>query len=118
ETVNGAIDISGAFNSVDMQTFNGNITCAIPEVGTNRIEAKAVTRNMHLNVHEVATIDGDIRSNSGNYQIALDGINVMHKKKDVIQKQVRFERTGSDDKVIHIHADTKTGSVYIRKADA
>ncbi|MBS4223065.1 DUF4097 family beta strand repeat-containing protein [Lederbergia citrea] len=116
ETVNGAVEISGTYQNVELQSFNGNITCTLPETGTNKIEAKAVTGNIHLNLPETATIDGDVRSNLGSYKLDLEGIDVMHEKKEIIQKQVKFKRTGTDERVIYLLADTKTGSVHIRKA--
>ncbi|MBW8349535.1 DUF4097 family beta strand repeat-containing protein [Bacillus sp. IITD106] len=116
ETVNGAIDAIGQFESVDLQSFNGNIACTLTENNTNKFEAKAVTGNIKLIVPGNSSVDGDVRSNLGNYKLELDGIDVMHEKKEIIQKQVTFKRTGSDDHVIHVLADTKTGSVNIGEA--
>ena len=75
------------------------------------IEAKVVTGNINLSLPAEATIDGDVRSNLGSYKLDIDGIDVLHEKKEIIQKQVQFKRTGSDEQVIHLLADTKTGSV-------
>ena len=117
ETVNGSIEVSGVCRNAVLQSFNGNITCTVPELGTNHIEAKAVTGNINLYLPEHATIDGDVRSNLGSYKLDIEGIDVLHEKKEIIQKQVKFKRTGSDDQVLHILADTKTGSVLVRNAD-
>ncbi|MCJ8007681.1 DUF4097 family beta strand repeat-containing protein [Lederbergia wuyishanensis] len=116
ETVNGAIEAIGQFENVDLQSFNGNIACTLTENNTNKFEAKAVTGNIKLIVPGNSTVDGDVRSNLGNYKLDLDGIDVMHEKKEIIQKQVKFKRTGTDDHVIHVLADTKTGSVNIGEA--
>ncbi|MBS4219400.1 DUF4097 domain-containing protein [Bacillus sp. FJAT-49711] len=113
ETVNGAIEALGLFENVELQSFNGNITCTLTENKTNKFEAKAVTGNIKLIVPGNSSIDGDVRSNLGNYKLDLDGIDVMHEKKEIIQKQVKFKRTSTDDHVIHVLADTKTGSVHI-----
>jgi len=118
ETVNGTVEVSGIFDNVKLQSFNGNIACKLPELGTNHLEAKAVTGNINLTLPDSATIDGDVRSNLGNYKLDLDGIDVMHEKKEIIQKQVKFKRTGSDERVIHVLADTKTGSVFVGKVES
>lgn len=117
ETVNGAIDVSGFFRNAVLQSFNGNITCSVAEAGSDKIEAKAVTGNIQLHLPEIATVDGDVRSNLGSYKLELEGINVLHEKKEIIQKQVKFKRAGTDEKVLHVLADTKTGSILVKKAD-
>lgn len=116
ETVNGALDISGNFEVLELQSFNGNITCTLPECGVKRVEAKVVTGNIHVSLPAEATIDGDVRSNLGSYKLDLEGIDVLHEKKEIIQKQVQFKRPGSDEQVIHLLADTKTGSVHLKQA--
>ncbi|GIN89156.1 hypothetical protein J6TS1_10910 [Siminovitchia terrae] len=117
ETVNGAIDLSGFCKKVELKSFNGNIHCTLEHSGAEVIEAKAVTGNIYVNVPDTATIDGEVRSNLGSYKLDLEGINVLHEKKEVIQKQMKFKRSGSDDKTLYLEADTKTGSVFIRKAN-
>lgn len=117
ETVNGSIEVSGSYRNSALQSFNGNITGTFPELGTNRVEAKVVTGNINLYVPETATIEGDVRSNLGSYKLDIDGIDVLHEKKEIIQKQVKFKRTGSDEQVMYVLADTKTGSVLLRKAE-
>ncbi|MCR2822433.1 DUF4097 family beta strand repeat-containing protein [Lederbergia panacisoli] len=116
ETVNGAIEALGLFENVELQSFNGNITCTL-ENRTNKFEAKAVTGNIKLIVPGNSSVDGDVRSNLGSYKLDLEGIEVMHEKKEIIQKQVKFKRTSIDDHVIHVLADTKTGSVHIGEAE-
>lgn len=116
ETVNGAVDVAGFSRKADLKSFNGNITCTLARAGTEMVEAKAVTGNIYVNVPDTATIDGEVRSNLGSYTLDLEGINVLHEKKEVIQKQMKFKRSGSDDQTLYLEADTKTGSVFIRKA--
>ncbi|WP_164525455.1 DUF4097 family beta strand repeat-containing protein [Siminovitchia acidinfaciens] len=117
ETVNGAVDVTGFSRKADLKSFNGNITCTLAHSGTEMVEAKAVTGNIYVNVPDSATIDGEVRSNLGSYTLDLEGINVLHEKKEVIQKQMKFKRSGSDDHTMYLEADTKTGSVFIRKAN-
>src|SRR5690606_24019866 len=88
ETVNGAIDVSGFCRKAELKSFNGNIHCTLEHSGTEMIEAKAVTGNIYVNVPDTATIDGEVRSNLGSYKLDLEGINVLHEKKEVIQKQM------------------------------
>ncbi|CAM4141317.1 DUF4097 family beta strand repeat-containing protein [Lederbergia lenta] len=117
ETVNGTVDVSGIFQVADIQSFNGNISCTLPEIGAKRIEAKVVTGNINIYLPEGATVDGDVRSNLGSYKLDLEGINVSHEKKEMIQKQVQFKRPGREEEVIHLLADTKTGSVLVKQVN-
>lgn len=116
ETVNGAVDVKGFSRKAELKSFNGNINLTLDHTGTEIVEAKAVTGNININVPDSATIDGEVRSNLGSYKLDLEGINVLHEKKEVIQKQMKFKRSGSDDQTMYLEADTKTGSVFIRKA--
>lgn len=117
ETVNGTVEVSGDFKVAELQSFNGNITASLQEQGAKRIEAKVVTGNINIYLPEGATVDGDVRSNLGSYKLDLEGINVSHEKKEIIQKQVQFKRQGQDEAIIHLLADTKTGSVLVRQID-
>lgn len=114
ETINGAIDVSGTCKRADLKSFNGNITCTLKDTETRLFEAKAVTGNIHLHVPDTAGVDGELRSNLGSYTLDLKDVNILHEKRDVIQKQMKFKRTGAEDKTIHVLADTKTGSVFVR----
>ncbi|MFD1707595.1 DUF4097 family beta strand repeat-containing protein [Siminovitchia sediminis] len=118
ETVNGMIDIAGFCRKAELKSFNGNIHCTLEDTGTERLEAKAVTGNIYVNVPEAATIEGEARSNLGSYHLDLKDVDVLQEKREVIQKQLRFKRNGLVSQKMHLEADTKTGSVYIRETES
>ncbi|HLU23015.1 MAG TPA: DUF4097 domain-containing protein [Bacillaceae bacterium] len=118
ETVNGTIDLpTGVYQDIDVKTFNGNINTILPSSGTRKIEAKVVTGNIYLDIPRSVSINGEVSSNLGSYKLDLHDINVMHEKREVIQKQVSFRRTGLGEEVIYVIADTKTGTVQVRDID-
>lgn len=115
ETINGTVDTAGFYRTVELKSFNGNIHCALDQTGSRVIEAKAVTGNITLLLPKESSVDGEARSNLGSYKLKLSGIDVLHEKKEVIQKQVKFRRMSTDQQVIQMLADTKTGSVFVRE---
>lgn len=116
ETINGAIDVLAACRKLELKSFNGNIFCKLKDAGTKVMEAKAVTGNIHVFVPDGAGINGELRSNLGSYTLDLEGVDILHEKRDVIQKQMKFKRTGTGEETIHLFADTKTGSVSVKSA--
>lgn len=116
ETVNGAIHIAGKYRDVELQSVNGNIECQF-NGPVKRVETKNITGNIHVTIPAGAGIDGDVRSNIGNYKLTLNDIEIMREKQEIIQKQVKFKRNGDSDEYIHLLADTKTGTVTVNEAE-
>ncbi|MBO0992172.1 DUF4097 family beta strand repeat-containing protein [Bacillus sp. SD088] len=117
ETVNGTIKAEGVYKDLSLQSLNGNIDCIVTKQAPNIIETKSVTGNIHVTLPDGIAIDGDVQSNVGNYKLQLNNIDIMHEKNEIIQKQVKFKRTGTDNEKAHLFANTKTGSVYIQEEE-
>ncbi|KRG15106.1 hypothetical protein ACA30_07970 [Virgibacillus soli] len=117
ETVNGTIKTEGVFKDLGLQSLNGNIDCIVTKQAPSIMETKSVTGNIHITLPYGVAIDGDVQSNVGNYKLQLNDIDIMHEKNEIIQKQVKFKRTGTGDERVHLLANTKTGSIYIRETE-
>lgn len=115
ETINGAIKVDGSLKKLEMQSFNGNIVCSLTNSDCESIEAKATTGAIKLYVPEEAAIAGEVKSNLGNFNVDYTGIQVSEEKSEVIQKLLRFQPSVHNEKVTRIDADTKTGSVSIKR---
>ncbi|MEK4146380.1 DUF4097 domain-containing protein [Robertmurraya sp. FSL W8-0741] len=115
ETINGAIKLDGSFKKVELQSFNGNIDCTVTEPSCERIEAKVTTGGIKLFVPEHAAIAGELKTNLGNFNIDYTGIQVTEEKNEVVQKQLRFQPSSHHGHIMRIDADTKTGSVTIKR---
>ncbi|MBH9965928.1 DUF4097 family beta strand repeat-containing protein [[Bacillus] enclensis] len=117
ESINGKVQVEGDIHYTDAQSLNGNIICAITGAKADTVHAKTVTGNVDLYVPGSINISGEAKSNLGSFKIELEGIDVVEEKNDVVQKQIKFNRkTDSEDK-LHLFAETKTGSVLIKKAE-
>lgn len=115
ETINGAIKLDGSFKKVELQSFNGNIECSLTDTSCERIEAKATTGAIKLYIPEETAISGEVKTNVGNFNMDYKGVQVMEEKSEVIQKLVRFQPTIPTEKAARIFADTKTGSITIKR---
>ncbi|MCJ7840209.1 DUF4097 family beta strand repeat-containing protein [Lederbergia sp. NSJ-179] len=115
ETVNGIIKVDGTYKDLGLQSLNGNIDCILTDEAPGVIETKSVTGNIHITLPRGIAIDGDVQSNVGNYNLQLNDIDIMHEKNEIIQKQVKFKRSGTGERRVHLFANTKTGSVYVRE---
>ncbi|WP_059172054.1 DUF4097 domain-containing protein [Bacillus sp. FJAT-27445] len=116
ETVNGGIKLDGSFNTADLRTFTGGISCEVQ--GTCEfISAKAATGGIDIYVPDGLAVDGELRSNLGGFQVDLDRIQLLEEKSEMIQKMLRFKTIQQDGRTTRIVAETKTGGIAIKKAD-
>ncbi|NMH68942.1 DUF4097 domain-containing protein [Bacillus sp. RO3] len=117
ESINGKVHVEGDITYSDVQSLNGNIVCALTGEKADTLHAKSVSGNIDLYVPEKINISGEAKSNFGSFKLELPGIDVLEEKNEVVQKSIRFTRkTDSSDK-LHLFADTKAGSVLIKKHD-
>lgn len=115
ETLNGAITVDGDYRKIELQSFNGDVFCAIAGDRCEFLEAKAATGGIELHVPEQAAVNGELKTNLGAFHVHLDGIQVVEEKSDVIQKVLRFKSDKETDS-LKLIADTKTGSIHVKKA--
>jgi DUF4097 and DUF4098 domain-containing protein YvlB len=115
ETLNGAIQLEGDYARVEMQSFNGNIICKLTGISSEEIEAKTVTGSIDLGVPEGNAVFGDLKSNLGSFSVELDGIQIIEEKSEMIQKSLHFKPTVTEKQPLKIDADTKTGSISVKK---
>lgn len=117
ETINGAIKLDGDFHRVETQSFNGNLTTFLDGERCDSLKAQATTGSIDLYVPENKSVSGEVRSSLGGYEVLLDGIQILEEKNEVIQKMLRFRSVRNEDSTLNIFAETKTGSVMVRKSN-
>jgi DUF4097 and DUF4098 domain-containing protein YvlB len=115
ETINGAIKVEGYFNQVDLQSFNGNLTCTVNNKDCESVEVKATTGSIDVFLPEKTPASGELKSNLGGFSIELDGIQVVEEKSDMVQKTLRFKPADGNLHAVRLYADTKTGSIAVKK---
>ncbi len=117
QTMNGEIKWNGAFVTSDFESFNGNISISLTDEYADTLHAKTVTGNIEIILPDKTAVQGECKSNFGNFMIALEGIERMDEKKEMIQKQLRFSRNYDTNKHLYIFADAKTGAVSIKEGE-
>ncbi|MBT2758535.1 DUF4097 domain-containing protein [Mesobacillus foraminis] len=115
ETINGAINADGAFRYADLQSFSGHISCTISNQDCESIEAKGATGSIELYVPGELPVKGELRSNLGGFKLELEDVEVMEEKSEMVQKSLRFTSRTESQKLARIYADSKTGSVALKK---
>ena len=116
ETLNGTIFVDGDFRKVELQSFNGHIHCKLDGARCEVLEAKATTGGIDIDLPEFVAVNGKLKSNLGNFTVDLEGIQIVEEKNEFMQKTFSFKSIKDSQSVIHLLADTKTGSIGIRKA--
>lgn len=116
ETLNGPIIVDGDFKKAELQSFNGNVTCTAGGDRCELIEAKAATGSIDLLVPGFAAVSGELKTNLGGFNVDLEGIEVVEEKNEVIQKMIRFRSIKDPDRGLKLLADTKTGSITVKKS--
>jgi len=116
ETMNGQIDVVGSYHIVDLQSFNGNVHCTLKNQA-DTVHVKAVTGNINLFLPDGCGVEGECKSNFGSIKIELDDVETISEKKDIAQKQISFKKSGETEELTRVFADTKTGSVNIKKVE-
>ncbi|WP_163099165.1 DUF4097 family beta strand repeat-containing protein [Peribacillus alkalitolerans] len=115
ETINGAISAEGTSVYADLQTFNGNIKLKLHNKAAQSIVAKAVTGSVDLLIPNEAAVEGELKSNLGGFNLDLSGIQIVEEKNEVAQKTLKFKMIESAFHKLQIVADTKTGSITVKR---
>ncbi|MGG7620648.1 DUF4097 family beta strand repeat-containing protein [Bacillus coreaensis] len=115
ETINGAIRVDGTYKKLDLQSFNGNIECELAGDQCDVVVTKATTGSIKVKVPTSWALSGELKSNLGGFQVDVDDISVVENKSEVVQKMFTFKSTRPLDTFTTILADTKTGSISLKK---
>lgn len=115
ETINGKVMLNGNFEQVDVQTFNGNIQCHLNGDRCKFMQTKAVTGGVEFVFSEQLKIEGELKTNLGGFKVELAEMEVVEEKSELTQKLFRFYTKSNKERQLHLLADTKTGSITLKK---
>lgn len=115
ETLNGAIKLQGDLRKAELQSFNGNIQCTLEDPNCEIIDAKTTTGAIEITVPAVVAVNGELKSNLGNFKVDLDSIQIVEEKSELIQKTMIFKSEKDTTDILRVYADTKTGSIAVKK---
>jgi DUF4097 and DUF4098 domain-containing protein YvlB len=115
-TSNGSVYLEGELSNVECETTNGSIR--IEQEGLDASDISATTSNGSIRVLYRPDIDGvygEIRTNHGQTQCALAPVQI---QEEVLQGQKWLKFNMSAEQKHHVHAVSKTGSIYIGEREA
>ncbi|WP_042462959.1 DUF4097 family beta strand repeat-containing protein [Neobacillus dielmonensis] len=116
ETINGAITLEGDFKKTEAVSFNGAITTALSGTRSEWVHAKTTTGTIELSIPESTSIKGELKTNLGGFNLQLVGVQILEEKSEMVQKSLRFQSANQTDIDLKIYADTKTGSITVKKS--
>ncbi|MEH7107918.1 MULTISPECIES: DUF4097 family beta strand repeat-containing protein [Bacillaceae] len=116
ESITGSIKLDGDMAKVDAQSFNGNIHLNLSGNRAEWIHTKTTTGGIDLYIPEELPVEGELKTNLGGFNLNLVGVQILEEKSEMVQKSLRFQSVNHPDKMLKIFADTKTGSVTLKKS--
>lgn len=114
ETINGSVKATGKFEKLDVQSFNGNITCNVEGDKCHTAFAKTTTGSVDVFISDDYEVDGELKSNLGGFKSELQMMSIIEEKNEVVQKSLRFKANQDKGQKLHLFAETKTGSITIK----
>ncbi len=116
ETINGSIQTDGTFQRVDLQSFSGSISCNLKNPTCENIEVSSGTGAVDISVPIGTPVRGEFKSNLGNFKLELEGIDIIEDKSEMVQKYLRFATREESINPVRIFAESKTGSISLKKS--
>lgn len=114
ETINGMVKFDGDTKKIDVQTFNGDIDTYLKGERIEKAFFKTTTGSITLYTPPHLSVDGDLKSNFGNFTCTLPEMEIVDEKKETVMKQLRFKANIASPKGYKLLAESKTGSIVIK----
>lgn len=114
ETINGLIDLRGKSESIDAQSFNGNIAVQLSDEKCRSIYAKTTTGSVDVQIPRACAVTAELKSNLGSISHDLLDAEMIKEKNETLQKEKMIKANQQAEHNISIFAETKTGSIQVK----
>ncbi|KFF55346.1 hypothetical protein CM50_03210 [Bacillus subtilis] len=114
ETINGLIDLRGKSESIDVQSFNGNIAINVTESDCRSIYAKTTTGSVELAIPDDLAVKAELKSNLGSLSHELMDVEMLKEKNETIQKEMMFTSNQAHDQNITVFSESLTGAIKLK----
>ncbi|MCY7708567.1 DUF4097 domain-containing protein [Bacillus safensis] len=114
ETINGLIDLRGKSESIDAQSFNGNIAVQLSDEKCRSIYAKTTTGSVDVQIPRACAVTAELKSNLGSISHDLLDAEMIKEKNETLQKEKMIKANQQAAHSISIFAETKTGSIQVK----
>ena len=114
KTLNGGITISGQVQDLDAETVNGSVTYELDRLTeSGYVDVKAMTGSITLFIPKDLRIEGKLKTNVGNFHIAMADYEELEEKKEFAQKALSFIGNQQSSPRVKVSALTNTGTIQI-----
>ncbi|WP_339240346.1 DUF4097 domain-containing protein [Bacillus sp. FSL P4-0322] len=114
ETINGLIDLRGKSESIDAQSFNGNIAVQLSDEKCRSIYAKTTTGSVDVQIPRACAVTAELKSNLGSISHDLLDAEMIKEKNETLQKEKMIKANQQAVHSISIFTETKTGSIQVK----
>lgn len=114
ETINGLIDLRGKSESIDAQSFNGNIAVQLSDEKCRSIYAKTTTGSVDVQIPRACAVTAELKSNLGSISHDLLDAEMIKEKNETLQKEKMIKANQQAVHSISIFGETKTGSIQVK----
>lgn len=114
ETINGLIDLRGKSESIDAQSFNGNIAVQLSDEKCRSIYTKTTTGSVDVQIPRACAVTAELKSNLGSISHDLLDAEMIKEKNETLQKEKMIKANQQAVHSISIFAETKTGSIQVK----
>ncbi|PCK19867.1 hypothetical protein CEY02_16130 [Bacillus pumilus] len=114
ETINGLIDLRGKSESIDAQSFNGNIAVQLSDEKCRSIYAKTTTGSVDVQIPRACGVIAELKSNLGSISHDLLEADMIKEKNETLQKEKMIKANQQAEHSLSIFAETKTGSIQVK----
>ena len=114
ETINGLIDLRGKSESIDAQSFNGNIAVQLSDEKCRSIYGKTTTGSVDVQIPRACAVTAELKSNLGSISHDLLDAEMIKEKNETLQKEKMIKANQQAAHSISIFAETKTGSIQVK----
>lgn len=114
ETINGLIDLRGKSETIDAQSFNGNIAVQLSDEQCRSIYTKTTTGSVDVHIPRACAVTAELKSNLGSISHDLLDADMIKEKNETLQKEKMIKANQQAMHNISIFAETKTGSIQVK----
>ncbi|MCA0984642.1 DUF4097 family beta strand repeat-containing protein [Halobacillus yeomjeoni] len=116
DTVNGSITLRGEYGKSDASAISGSIVVEHTGGRAHTGFYKTGTGSVDITLPKHKQIDGVLRSSIGKIDCQLDNYKILSDKNEVVNKKLEFEAFEEFGESFHVEAETKTGTVTVKRA--
>ncbi|EIT87000.1 hypothetical protein A374_02064 [Fictibacillus macauensis ZFHKF-1] len=116
ETMNGLVRMKGDVRHTRLETIHGSIQFRLETLESGYASLKTVTGKIEAELPSALRLHADLKTVVGSLVHDFPLAKILEEKKEVTRKTLKFSTNQENDWEYELEAETKTGSVIVKKA--